>query len=140
MKTTAKQREAIAAGARFVPVCEWQYSADAIEAANEIPRGVVSEQSHALGMRNGEPLIVAMDALLQYAYTYKSRFGGPLASDYVLGPEWLAALRGVKGLLDGDGAEAMRLGRTTDSKDNGALEKMFWCALEAAGFTEKDLT
>ena len=134
-----RQKNAVKAGARFTPVCEWQYSMDAIGAANKIGAGTVSEQSHALGMRHGEPLIVAMDAALQYAASYSARFERRLVDDYVLGPAWLEWAKGVRALLNGDGAVAMNLGRSTDSKDNGAVEEMFWAAMALAGYTEKDL-
>jgi len=140
MKTTIeKQKIAKQAGARFAPVTEWQYSYPAIQAANKIPVGCVNEQSHALGMKLGEPLLVAMDALYQYASCYKSRYGGKLASDMVLGEYWLESLQGLRRLLNGDGAIAMQRGITTDSKDNSAMETLFWECMDVAGFTEADL-
>jgi hypothetical protein len=97
----------------------------------------VAADAHRRGFDNGEALIVALDALLRYADAYTLRFGDPLATDYVLGPAWLEAIKGVRGLLDGDGECAMIAGITTDSKDNGACEAMFWAALAAAGYTEE---
>ncbi len=47
--------------------------------------------------------------------------------------------KGIRALLNGDGAIAMKKGITTDSKDNGAVEEMFWQAMNTAGFTEADL-
>lgn len=99
----------------------------------------VSLQSHDLGMKNDEPLIVMMDCLFQYASAYKTRHEQPLSEDYVLGAEWLKAAVGVRGLLNGDGAHAMKVGRSTDSKDNGTVESMFWDAMAAAGFKEEDI-
>lgn len=122
-----------------MPVTEWHYSMDSIEAANKIPTGVISEQSHALGMKHGEPLIVAMDAAIQFASVYRCRYGCGISNDGVLGEHWLSWVKGIRGLLNGDGAVAMNLNRTTDSKDNGAVEEMFWKALSCAGYTEKDL-
>jgi len=58
--------------------------------------------------------------------------------DGFLGRPWLEAVKGVRALLNGDGAIAMKQGITTDSKDNGAVEAMFWNALSVAGFTEGD--
>lgn len=101
--------------------------------------GTVSEQSHLIGMREGEPLIVMLDALIKYAKAHKGAFFSPLAEDYVLGPDWLAAAKGVRGLFNGNGAIAHTLNRSTDSKDNGTVEAMFWQAMEIAGFTEADL-
>jgi hypothetical protein len=90
-------------------------------------------------MSQGEPLIVMMDALIEYATAYRVRFDGPLADDGFLGEPWLAAAKGVRALLNGDGAIAMKQGITTDSKDNGTVEAMFWNAMSVAGFTEADL-
>jgi hypothetical protein len=104
-----------------------------------IPQGTISYVSHKNGLRGEEPLIVILDALIGYAKSYQDRYGSKLATDYVLGPEWLSALVGTRGLLNGDGAIAMTQGITTDSKDNGACEAMFWSAMDIAGFTEADL-
>lgn len=101
--------------------------------------GTVSEQSHLIGMEGGEPLIIMLDCLAVYAKAHKARFFSKLSDDGVLGDEWLAAAKGVRGLLNGDGAVAHFTGRTTDSKDNGTLEAMFWAAMDIAGFTEADL-
>lgn len=145
MKTTqAKQRDAKISGARFSPVCEWQYSADAIEAANKIKPGTISDSVHKMGMESGEPLIIAMDALLQYAYAYKARFDGKLCDDNFLGPYWLDAIKNLRQLLNRDGAEAMRIstfrnGYSQDSKDNGAVEEMFWAAMDVAGYGQGDM-
>lgn len=124
---------------RFPVKTEWTYSWEAIKAARNIPQGTVSEQSHAIGMRDGEPLLIALDAAHQYASTYAARFGSKLASDYVLGDHWLEWVKAIRGLLNGDGAIAMQLDRSTDSKDNSAMEELFWSAMDLAGFTEKDL-
>lgn len=91
------------------------------------------------GVNCGEPLLIAMDGLLRYAKAYEKRFERKLAEDYVLGPEWLASAKGIRGLLNGDGAVAMERGITTDSKSNGVIEETFWAALAVAGFEEKDL-
>ena len=37
------------------------------------------------------------------------------------------------------GAVAHERGITTDTKDNGCVESMFWAAMDIAGFTEEDL-
>lgn len=116
----------------------YRYSAETIAAANRISVGVVNEQSHKLGMERGEPIIVMLDGLLKYAETYRERFEGNLADDQVLGDYWLDALKAVHGLLNGDGQVAMKLNRTTDSKDNGACEQVFSDALRIAGFDDRD--
>ena len=118
---------------------QYRYAPETVAEANKLPVGTISEHAHKLGMEWGEPLIVSMDALLKYAQTYRRRFEGPLANDYVLGPLWLDAVKGLRGLLDGDGQAAMARDISTDSKDNGAVESMFWAAMQAAGFEEKDL-
>lgn len=114
----------------------FRYSAETIAHANRIPVGVVNEHSHKMGMTEGEPLIVAMDCLLKYAEAYRLRFEAPLAEDQVLGEWWMDSIKSLRKLLNGDGAIAMRLNITIDSKDNSAVEGMFWDALNHAGFTE----
>lgn len=64
---------------------------------------------------------------------------GTVEEDGVLGVAWFDALVSVKALLDGDGAVAMRLNRTTDSKDNGSCESVFGDALRIAGFDRNEL-
>lgn len=115
----------------------FRYSAETIAHANRIAVGCVNEQSHKKGMELGEPLIVAMDCLLKYAEAYRIRFESGLANDYVLGPQWLDAIKGLKGLLDGDGAIALKNCISTDTKDNGALSGIFDDALRIAGYTEE---
>jgi hypothetical protein len=102
-------------------------------------RGTVAHQSAALSMNEHEPLLVALDSLLRYAKAYRKRFLQPLAEDGVLGDPWLDAAKGIRALLNGDGAVAMERGISTDSKDNGMLEGLFWRAIETAGFTEGDI-
>ncbi len=121
----------------------YDYDVVTVEAAihlRYIAPGTIAEHSHALGMRKAEPLIIAFDALIKYAKSYEKRWERKLAEDYVLGPEWLASLQGLRGLLNGDGAVAYDMDRSTDSKDSGACESLFWSAMEIAGFKEEDLT
>lgn len=96
-------------------------------------------QSHQRGVDGMEPLLLAMDGALRYAKAYRKRWGRPLREDGVLGEYWLDWVKGIRGLLNGDGAVAWENGWTTDSKDNGVVEGIFWDALNAAGFEEKDL-
>lgn len=124
---------------RFPRKVEWAFTLDTVLAAEKIPADTVSEQSHKLGMMHGEPLIMAMDCAMQYANSYHSAYGGRLKDDGVLGEHWLDWVKGLHGLLNGDGAVAMQRGITTDSKCNGAMEEMYWKALAAAGFKEEDL-
>ncbi len=117
----------------------YKFTEDTTNEAAKVPVGTLAQQAHFRGMASAEPLIVLMDALLKYARAYQERFDSKLASDYVLGDHWLASVKGVRALLNGDGAVAMQFGITTDSKDNGAVEAIFWRALEAAGFEEEDI-
>lgn len=106
---------------------------------NQIPAGV-NRQSHELGIANCEPIIIMLDALYQYAAAYKKRYDSTLSTDYVLSVGWLDAMRGLKVLFDGDGALAMANDISTDTKDNGACDKMFWAAMTIAGYKEDDLS
>ena len=117
----------------------YRYTAETIAEANKLTPDTIAEHAHKRGMTTGEPLIVAMDALLKYAESYRVRFESALAEDGVLGQEWLDAAKGVRGLLNGDGAHALLFQHGNDSKDNGCVEAVFWAALRAAGFEEKDL-
>jgi hypothetical protein len=112
---------------------------ETIDQSCKVPDNVISGRSHRLGLEHGEPLVIMMDALIRYAKAHEKRFESKLAEDYVLGPEWLKAASAIRQLLNGDGAVAHELGRNTDSKDNGAVEGMFWDAMAIAGFKESDL-
>jgi hypothetical protein len=109
------------------------------DALSKLTNGTIAAASMAYGRARKEPLFYALDGMLRYAKAYRVRFEGPLSEDYVLGVEWLAAVKGLRGLLNGDGAVAMESGRSTDSKDNGVCEEIFWHAMKAAGFTEEDM-
>lgn len=117
----------------------YKYSPETIAQANSLPVGTVAEHAHKYGMENGEPLIVAMDCLLKYAEAYRQRFDSNLVDDYVLGPIWLDAIKGIRGLLNGDGVVAMKKDISTDTKDNGCVESMFWSAMKMAGYEGKDI-
>lgn len=114
----------------------YRYTMETLEAASKLNEGTVDQHAHFMGMRQGEPLIVLLDCLLQYALVYKVRFEGNLADDGVLGEYWFDAIQGIHGLLNGDGVVAMQRNITTDSKSNGALEQVYWAAREAAGFKD----
>jgi hypothetical protein len=106
---------------------------ETVSALAKIPQGTVAARSARLGVYEGEPLLVMADALLSYAKAYRARFESPIGEDGVLGKPYCEALAGVRALLNGDGAVAMRRGITTDSKDNGSIESIYWAACEAAG-------
>lgn len=121
---------------------QYSYQHETIDVALRLSAtcaGTVAEQSHRVGMRGAEPLIVMLDALIRYAKAHALRFDAPLSEDYIIGPAWLEAAKGVRALLNGNGALAHELNRSTDSKDNGACEAMFWKAIKIAGFTEDDI-
>lgn len=110
---------------------------DAVTCLSQIAGHTVSGHAMNLGLTQAEPLIICLDSLTRYAKAHAKRFDSPLSDDYVLGPQFLDALKGIRGLMDGDGAVAHERNITTDSKDNGTCENMFWKALELAGFTEE---
>lgn len=114
----------------------YRFNAETIAEANKLPAGTVSEHAHKYGMENAEPLIVIMDALHKYADAHEKRFDGKLAEDYVLGPLWLESAKAIRGLLNGNGAIANLKDISTDTKDNGCVEAMFWAAMQRAGFGE----
>jgi hypothetical protein len=106
---------------------------------DKLEKGTVEWQAHKLGLKEGEPLLYALDGLLRYAKAYKRRYGSDLASDYALSEPWLDALKSIRFLLAGYGAVAMERDISTDSKSNGDCEGIFWQAIEIAGFSEADI-
>lgn len=117
----------------------YHFHAETCNQMARVPAGTVAAQAQDRGIAGAEPLLVGLDCLLRYAEAYGRRFERPLNEDYVLRVPFLEAAKGFRGLLNGDGAEAMRIGLTTDSKDNGACEGVFWEAMKAGGFTESDI-
>lgn len=106
----------------------------------KIPPRTVAAQSMALGVAENEPLLVAFDAMLGFAKAYESQFGDKLETDYVATPAYGKVISGLRSLLQFDGAVAMERGiTTTDSKDNGALEAVYWECCKAAGIDGDDL-
>lgn len=112
---------------------------ETIAALGKIPAGTVAHQSARLGVYEGEPLLVSMDAMLAYAKAYKAAYGSPVGDDGVLGPQFGQVIAGLRALLNGNGAVAMRRGITTDSKDNGSIETMYWDACRIAGMDGNSL-
>ena len=117
----------------------YPYQREVYEAAAKINEGTISHHSDLLGRKNCEPLLVCMDSLLRYAKAYEKRYETKLVEDYFLGRHWLSSIKHLRVLLNGNGAVAMEQGISTDSKDNGVIEEVFWKAMEVAGFTEEDL-
>ena len=110
------------------------------KAIKKLPINCRDFESCALGFRNGEPLLFILDGLLRYAKAYEQRFESKLATDPVLGDAWFEAIKSVHALLDGDGAVALEMGITTDSKSNGVCEDVYWAARNAAGFVDETVT
>ena len=106
--------------------------------AMKLPNGVVEFEEHHFGCNRGEPLIVIMDSLLRYAKAYRVQYESPLSSDGYLGIVWLAAIKNARLLLNGYGAVAMELGRSTDSKSNGVIEALYWKAIKVAGYSNNE--
>lgn len=75
------------------------------------------------------PIVRLLDALTLYADEHKARYEAPIADDGVLGQEWLAIAKAVRGLLNGE------LGRL----DGGTLDTLLYDLTEAAGFKRSEL-
>ena len=116
-----------------------KYQDETLKQFEKLAPGTIAHHSQNKGLHENEPIIVAMDAMIRYAKAYSKAYDISLSCDYVLGQNWLEIVKGIRGLCDGDGAVAMENEITTDSKDNGCIEGMFWDALNIAGYTEKDL-
>lgn len=115
----------------------WQEETEA--EFDKVPSGTVAAQSMALGRVGREPLLVAMDAMLRYAKAYRKAFDSPVGDDGFLGSYYTDAISGVRGLLNGDGAVAMERGISTDSKDNGVIESLYWHCCREAGLDGDNL-
>lgn len=135
MNTNQKPR-----GLRTPHSTVYKYRPETVVAANKLPVGSQEEARHKFGMQEGEPIIVIMDALLSYAEAYRDHNGAMIATDGLFGDSWLQAAKGIRGLLNCQGAIAMRKDISTDTFDGGTVEEMFWNAMEMAGFSESDLT
>ena len=117
-----------------------RYQDETLKQFEKLAPDTMSYNAHKKGLKENEPIIVAMDAMIRYAKAHKKAYDIPLSFDWVLGPNWLEIVKGIRGLCDGDGAVAMENEKPSrDSKDNGCIEGMFWDALNIAGYTEKDL-
>lgn len=103
-------------------------SREAEQAIAKVPRGTVAETDMNQAVVFYHPLLCAMDAMLRAAKIHRERNGASLKEDYVLGPIWLKAIRGVRKLADGDFGPV----------DNGVLEDIFWMAIVISGYTEAD--
>lgn len=107
-------------------------------AINAVKLGTVAHQSMTFGHMRAEPLLFSMDGMLRYAKSYRKAYDANIADNGVLGPCYLDAIKGLRGLLNGQGVAAMEADRSQDSKDNGVIETIFWHCIDAGGFTEED--
>jgi phosphopantetheine adenylyltransferase len=110
---------------------------ETIEALNKLFAtcpGTVAEQSMKIGIFNGEPVLVMIDAAIRYAKAHKVAYDQPVNDDYMLRDEFAGILRGIRAMLDFNGGVALEMERSTDSKDNGVIESLYWTACEIAGF------
>lgn len=112
---------------------------ETVDALSKIPAGCVNARSARLGIFEGEPLLVMADALLSYAKAYRARFEQPINSDGVAHKAFGNMLRGVKTMLDFDGAVALRRGITTDSKDNACICDILEAACKIGGYDWNNL-
>lgn len=95
--------------------------------------GTVAAASMQLGARAHEPLLEAMDAMLRYAKAYSKCYEALLGSDGFLSEPYFEVIKGLRTLLNGNGAVAMERNITTDSKDNGVIESLYWHCCREAG-------
>ena len=109
----------------------------ALEKLAVMAPGTVALAEMKLGVKHGEPLLVALDGMVRYAKAYAKRNGAPM--DAFLGKYFAQAIAGLRGLCNGDGAVAMEREISTDSKDNGTLESLYWTACAAAGMDGDNL-
>lgn len=116
------------------------YSHAMMSATRRLVLGSLEWKEQKLGLDCGEPVLVILDALWRYAAAFRVHTGGRglLAND-PLGVEWLAALKGIAGLVRMKGAVAMDLGHLTDSKSQWVCGEMIARCLEEAGFPPEAL-
>jgi hypothetical protein len=117
----------------------YKYQNETVQAYRKIKEGTVAQKEMELGLHNYEPLIVAMDSMLRYAKAFKKNYEGLISEDGVLGEYYLDIISGIRGLLNGQGAVAMEKDMSGDTKDNGAIEELFWKCMDVGGYEEKDL-
>ncbi len=85
---------------------------------------------HMMEVKRDHPIAAMVEALNSYAVIHAERFSSTLAEDYVLGPAWLDAAKGVRALLNGE------CGGLDCGTVDAAIVKM---VTDAAGFEEGDL-
>lgn len=94
----------------------------------KLPANCVAKANHSHGIRASEPMIILMDSFYKYAENYSAKYEeDKLCDNYVLGPQWLKGINGVRAMFDGEG-----------DFDCGTLEALYWEAIKIAGFTEEE--
>lgn len=94
-------------------------------------------QEHRKGVLHNEPIYIMADALIAYAKAYKKRFDQ--LDDYVIQyfkPMCYCILQ----LCNIQGAYALRMGMTHDSKDNSVVCDLIEKACEIAGIDYQELS
>ena len=107
-----------------------------LETKQEIDKltpGTIAAESMRVGRIHDEPLLICMDSLLRYAKAYRKAYAAPVGDDGFLGPCFADAIKGIRGLLNGQGAAAMEHDIFIDSKDNGVIEALYWICCKEAG-------
>ena len=107
------------------------------EGANFPPTNTVAGESHERGMRHNEPLMQGLCDAVRFAEAYEKRYGSKIAPDYVLAEHYKGWIDGLRGLLCGMGAVAMEQDISTDTKDDGFCESVYWLAMKAGGFEDE---
>jgi hypothetical protein len=143
---TRADRASIRANHNSTPYFPLQYSAgyqpETIEAmerlATQCPRTRAFQEAK-LGMSEAEPLLVMMDAAIRYIKAYTKENDRKMVDDCMAAPEIRSILSGIRGFLNFNGGVAYEKGITTDSKDNGMIESLFWKACDLAGIDGNDI-
>jgi hypothetical protein len=90
---------------------------------------VAGAEIYAMWYRN-HPLLAALDGLVRLAEYQHREFGSRIADDYFTGPLWLEAIKNVRGMFSSASPAGF---------EAGTCERIFWEAMELAGYTEADL-
>ena len=117
----------------------YKYQDETIKEYRKLTDKTISQKSMDIGLHEYEPLIVAMDSMLRYAKAVKRGYDTRVGEDGFLGDYFKDVITGLRGLLNGNGAIAIERNISTDTKDNGAVESLFWYCMEEAGLKEEDL-
>lgn len=90
---------------------------------------VAGKEIHTMWYRN-HPLLAALDGLVRMADYQKAEMDSTIAEDYFTSPYWLEAIKNVRNMFSSASPAGF---------DAGTCERIFWAAMETAGFTESDL-